>query len=67
MESVRFCRKEKGLEIHALCIMTSPIHFVFRSIKGQKPKLLIDDLKRFSGKAIVKAIEENPRESMRET
>ena len=63
LESVRFCQKEKGLEIHAWCIMTSHIHLVFRSIKGQKPELLIGDLKRFTSRAIVKAIEENPRES----
>ena len=39
---------------------------VFRSIKGQKPELLIGDLKRFTSRAIVKAIEENPRESRKE-
>ena len=66
LESVRFCQKEKGLEIHAWCIMTSHIHLVFRSIKGQKHELLIGDLKRFTSRAIVKAIEENPRESRKE-
>ena len=66
LESVRFCQKEKVLEIHAWCIMTSHIHLVFRSIKGQKPELLIGDLKRFTSRAIVKAIEENPRESRKE-
>lgn len=66
MESVRFCQKQKGLEIHAWCIMTSHIHLVFRSIKRQKPELLIGDLKEFTSKAIVKAIEENPRESSKE-
>ena len=66
LESVRFCQKEKVLEIHAWCIMTSYIHLVFRSIKGQKPELLIGDLRRFTSRAIVKAIEENPRESRKE-
>lgn len=66
LESVRFCQKEKGLEIHAWCLMTSHVHLVFRSIKGQKPELLIGDLKRFTSKAIVKAIQENPRESRKE-
>ena len=63
LDSVRFCQKEKGLEIHAWWLMTSHVHLVFRSIKGQKPELLIGDLKRFTSKAIVKAIQENPRES----
>ncbi|WP_317040655.1 transposase [Halpernia frigidisoli] len=66
LESVVFCQKEKGLEIHAWCIMTSHIHLVFRSVKGQKPELLIGDLKRFTSKSLVKAITENPRESRKE-
>ncbi|WP_317206444.1 transposase [Kaistella faecalis] len=66
LDSLRFCQKEKGLEIHAWCIMSSHVHLVFRSIKGQKPELLIGDLKRYTSKSIVKAIEENPRESRKE-
>jgi len=66
LESVRFCQKDKGLEIHAWCLMTSHVHLVFRSVKGQKPELLIGDLKRFTSKTIVKAIQENPRESRKE-
>ncbi|WP_332031166.1 REP-associated tyrosine transposase [Kaistella sp.] len=66
LESVRFCQKEKGLEIHAWCIMSSHVHLVFRSIKGQKPELLIGDLKRFTSKSIIKAIMENPKESRKD-
>ena len=66
LESVRFCQKNKGLEIHACCIMSSHVHLVFRSIDGQKPELLIGDLKRFTSKAIVQAIKENNRESRKE-
>ncbi len=66
IESLVYYQKEKGLEIHAWCIMTSHIHLVFRSIKGQKPELLIGDLKRFTSKSIVKAIQENPKESRKE-
>ena len=66
IESLVFCQKNKGLEIHAWCIMSSHVHLVFRSIKGQKPELLIGDLKRFTSKIIVKSIQENPRESSKE-
>ena len=66
LESLRFCQKNKGLEIHAWCIMSSHVHLVFRNIDGQKPELLIGDLKRFTSKAIVKAIKENPTESRKE-
>ena len=46
--------------------MTNHIHLIFRSIKGQKPELLIGDLKRFTNKAIVKAITNNLSESRKE-
>lgn len=46
--------------------MTSHVHLVFRSIKGQKPELLIGDLKRFTSQSIVKSIQENTRESRKE-
>jgi len=63
IESLEYCQKNKGLEIHAWCIMSSHVHLVFRSINNQKPELLIGDLKRFTSKSIVKNIQENPRES----
>ena len=66
IESLAFCQKNKGLEIHAWCIMTNQVHLVFRSSLGQKPELLIGDLKRFTSKSIVKALQENPRESRKE-
>jgi REP element-mobilizing transposase RayT len=54
------------MEIHAWCIMSSHVHLVFRSKKGQKLELLIGDLKRFTSKIIIKSIQENPRESSKE-
>ena len=42
------------------------MHLVFRSIKGQKPELLLGDLKRFTSKISVKSIQENARESSKE-
>jgi len=54
------------LEVFAWCIMSNHVHLVFRSIKDQKPDLLIGDLKRFTSNAIVKEIINNPRESKKE-
>jgi len=42
--------------------MSSHVHLVFRSINGQKPELLIGDLKRFTSKAIIKTIKESKKE-----
>jgi REP element-mobilizing transposase RayT len=66
LNSLRYCQQEKGMEIFAWCIMTSHIHLIFRSAGEQKPELLIGDFKRFTSKAIVKAIIENPKESRKD-
>ncbi|WP_320111460.1 REP-associated tyrosine transposase [Draconibacterium orientale] len=63
VDSLRYCQKEKAMEIFAWCIMSSHIHLVFRSSGEQKPELLLGDFKRFTSKAIVQAITDNPQES----
>ena len=66
IDSLHYCQQYKGMEIFAWCIMTNHVHLVFRSAGDQKPELLIGDFKRFTSKAIVKAITENPKESRKE-
>ncbi len=46
--------------------MTNHIHLIFRSVGAQKPEILIGDIKRYTSKAIVKAIINNPKESKKE-
>lgn len=66
LDSLRFCQKEKGMEIAAWCIMTNHVHLVFRSVNGVKPELLLGDFKRYTSRKVVKAIIENPKESRKE-
>ncbi|MFA6360816.1 MAG: transposase [Dysgonamonadaceae bacterium] len=66
VESLSFCQQNKGMEIAAWCIMTNHVHLIFRSIKEYRPELLLGDFKRFTSKAIIKAIKENPQESRKE-
>ncbi len=66
LETLEFCQKEKGMEIFAWCIMTNHMHLVFRSIGETKPEQILGDFKRFTSRKIIKAIEENPKESRRE-
>lgn len=54
------------MEINAWCIMPNHVHIVFRSVGEQRPELILGDFKRFTSKAIVKAIKENPEESRKE-
>jgi len=66
IDSLHYCQQEKGMEIFAWCIMTNHVHLIFRDANAQKPELLIGDFKRFTSKAIVKAIIDNPEESRKE-
>jgi REP element-mobilizing transposase RayT len=66
VESLEYCQLQKGMEIIAWCIMTNHVHLIFRSVKGQHPSLLLGDFKRYTSKKVVKAIQENPKESRKE-
>ena len=66
VESLSYCQKNKQMEIYAWCIMTNHVHLVFRSMGDRPPEQLLGDFKRHTSKAVVKAIENNNRESRRE-
>ena len=66
LDSLSYCQKNKGMEIYAWCIMTNHVHLAFKSIGDFKPEQVLGDFKRYTSKAIVKAIKENPRESRKE-
>src|SRR5690606_458083 len=51
--------------VYAFCFMPSHVHLVFRS-ENEDPSGLLRDLKGFTAKRIIKAIEENPQESRKE-
>jgi putative transposase len=65
VESLDFCRKNKGMEIYGYCIMHSHVHLIFRSSFGD-PSGLLRDLKGFTSKKLLKTIEENQQESRKE-
>ena len=65
MRSIDYCRKNKGMEIYAWCIMPSHVHLIFRA-KENNSSDLVRDLKTFSSKKIQRLIEENPQESRKE-
>jgi REP element-mobilizing transposase RayT len=66
IDSLSFCQREKGMEIIAWCIMTNHVHLIFRVVNDGQPQLVLGDFKRFTSKALIKAIKENNRESRRE-
>ncbi len=64
-ESVRYCRKEKAMELYAYCFMPSHVHFIFRS-GNEQPMELLRDFKRYTSKKVIEAILDNPQESRKE-
>ena len=66
VDSLRYCQLKKGMEIFAWCIMSNHMHLIFRSASEQKPELLLGDFKRFSSKAVLRAIASNPQESRKD-
>lgn len=60
VDSLRYCIGNKGLRVHAWCIMSNHIHLV---VSAQAPALLHDifrDFKKYTSKKIVQAIQEIP-------
>ncbi|HNP77968.1 MAG: transposase [Cyclobacteriaceae bacterium] len=66
LDSVRYCQKEKGLEIWGYCIMSNHAHWIMG--RHDEPSLegIIRDIKKYTSKKIIEAIAGNARESRRE-
>ena len=55
LESLRYCNEQKGLSIHAYCIMTSHVHLIVSSETG-KLNDIIRDFKKYTSKELVRVI-----------
>jgi putative transposase len=63
VESLKFCQQKKSLNVHAWCIMSNHLHLI---VSTKEPIALSDvlrDFKKYTSTQIIKAIEENERES----
>jgi putative transposase len=58
LDSLRYCQKEKGLRIHGWCIMSNHVHLIISTQVGHHPSDVLRDLKKFTSKQIVAAIED---------
>ena len=65
LDSIRFCQKEKGMMVHAWCIMSNHVHLVL-SAKNADLSNVLRDFKKFTSKQLVQAISNNEKESRRE-
>lgn len=62
IDSLKFCQKEKGLEIYGWVIMINHMHLIARA-KNENLSDIIRDFKKFTSKAIYQSIKDNPQES----
>ena len=62
VDSINYSIKEKGLIVYAWVIMTNHVHMIIGT-KKEKMEDIVRDIKKFTSKAIIKAIKENPKES----
>lgn len=59
LDSLRFCQKNKGLIIHAWCLMSNHLHLIIS--RNQKPFLyeILRDFKRYTSIEIIKVLVDN--------
>jgi len=65
LDSIRHCQAEKGLLLHAWCIMSNHLHFV-ASAKNHDLSDILRDFKKFTSKQIIAAIISNQHESRKD-
>lgn len=66
LESLRFCQKEKGLEVYAWCIMSNHVHLIVGSSAKNRLEDIVRDFKKYTSVHICRAIEANRQESRSE-
>lgn len=66
VDSLRYCQKEKGLQIYAWCLMTSHLHLIVAKGGSEDLEDIIRDFKKYTSVHICRSIENNGQESRRE-
>ena len=59
IDSMKFCRANKGLEIYSYVIMSNHVHVIWRAKNGDLSNV-IRDFKKFTGRNIIEAIKTGP-------
>jgi len=58
LDSLRYCQKEKGLELYAWCLMSNHIHLIAAAREPFHLSDVLRDFKKFTSKKLVEAIQE---------
>ena len=63
VDSLKFCQGNKGLKVHAWCIMSNHLHLILSVDEPFKLSDVLRDFKNFTSGTLIKAIEDNKQES----
>lgn len=66
LDSIRFCQKNQGLQLHAWVLMPNHFHLICSFINNAIPGRVIKNMKSFTALKIIDAIINNPQESRKE-
>ena len=66
LESLEYCIDKKGMRLFAWIIMTNHVHLIMSAKMGFTISNILRDLKKFTSKQILKAVQENPKGSRKE-
>jgi len=63
VNALKYNQENKGLVIYGWCLMSNHLHLIAEADEKYNLSDILRDFKKFTSKAIVKEIEENPEES----
>jgi REP element-mobilizing transposase RayT len=66
LDTIRYKMDEGKISIFAWCIMTNHVHLIFSVPNPNKPEAVLGDIKRYSARKLIEAIQSNPKESRKE-
>ena len=66
VESLIYCKKNKGLRLHAWVIMSNHVHFIVSAKEFHSLSDILRDLKKYTSLKIISEIKSNVRESRKE-
>lgn len=67
ISSLDYCRRHKGLVIYAFVLMTNHLHLIVSHDDGKEGlSKVFRDFKKYTSRAVIAAIKDNPQESRRQ-
>lgn len=66
IESLEYCKGNKGLELYAYVIMSNHVHLIIGTEGENKLQDIIRDFKKYTSVRSIDAIKDNPKESRKE-